>query len=211
MTIFSSVVEAKEKSTQTLTQHILFSSPLILWNHPPSTQPTYVHAPLFFTFEPTGCDIPVHQDCYGVDVVPSGNWYCQRCEDRIPVMNTVRETEGFMGKFNILASNLSIISLVTLGSILTIVCTYTNSRAVAVLRLRELSSAQQYPTNISTQPVHASTHVWTKPWIPSNSTPRSSVSRSAVSAKPIPESALPAVPTAAPGPCMLHAHKNTIL
>lgn len=43
--------------------------------------------PILFCDGP-GCDIPVHQDCYGVDVVPSGNWYCQRCEDRIPVMNT---------------------------------------------------------------------------------------------------------------------------
>ncbi|KAF9377907.1 Zinc finger protein zfp-1, partial [Podila verticillata] len=35
-----------------------------------------------------GCDIPVHQNCYGVAVVPDGDWYCQRCEDKIPVDNT---------------------------------------------------------------------------------------------------------------------------
>ncbi|KAF9088466.1 Protein AF-17 [Mortierella sp. AD031] len=44
--------------------------------------------PILFCDGP-GCDIPVHQKCYGVDVVPSGNWYCQRCEDRIPVLNTI--------------------------------------------------------------------------------------------------------------------------
>ncbi|KAG0269603.1 Protein AF-17 [Linnemannia exigua] len=48
---------------------------------------SYPKNPILFCDGP-GCDIPVHQKCYGVDVVPSGNWYCQRCEDRIPVMNT---------------------------------------------------------------------------------------------------------------------------
>nr|KAJ3422196.1 Protein AF-17 [Polyrhizophydium stewartii] len=37
------------------------------------------------------CDIPVHQKCYGIDVVPPGDekWFCQRCEDNVPVDKTV--------------------------------------------------------------------------------------------------------------------------
>ncbi|OAD66884.1 hypothetical protein PHYBLDRAFT_152149 [Phycomyces blakesleeanus NRRL 1555(-)] len=35
-----------------------------------------------------GCDIPVHQSCYGVEVIPEGDWFCQRCEDGIPVDKT---------------------------------------------------------------------------------------------------------------------------
>ncbi|KAI9498633.1 hypothetical protein BDB00DRAFT_798819 [Zychaea mexicana] len=26
-----------------------------------------------------GCDMPVHQLCYGVSIIPEGNWYCERC------------------------------------------------------------------------------------------------------------------------------------
>ncbi|KAI9286046.1 PHD-zinc-finger like domain-containing protein [Umbelopsis sp. AD052] len=29
------------------------------------------------------CDLPVHQDCYGIDEVPDGSWYCERCEDGV--------------------------------------------------------------------------------------------------------------------------------
>ncbi|ORZ04050.1 hypothetical protein BCR41DRAFT_426079 [Lobosporangium transversale] len=43
--------------------------------------------PILFCDGPD-CDIPVHQKCYGIEVVPEGNWYCQRCEDHIPVANT---------------------------------------------------------------------------------------------------------------------------
>lgn len=28
----------------------------------------------------SGCDIGVHQFCYGVTDIPEGDWYCQRCE-----------------------------------------------------------------------------------------------------------------------------------
>ncbi|KAF9955052.1 Protein AF-17 [Mortierella alpina] len=48
---------------------------------------SFTKNPILFCDGP-GCDIPVHQKCYGVAVVPSGNWYCQRCEDRIPINNT---------------------------------------------------------------------------------------------------------------------------
>ena len=28
-----------------------------------------------------GCDIGVHQGCYGVTTVPAGDWYCNRCKE----------------------------------------------------------------------------------------------------------------------------------
>ncbi|KAI7872505.1 hypothetical protein BDF14DRAFT_1754089 [Spinellus fusiger] len=34
------------------------------------------------------CDIPVHQCCYGVKVIPEGDWFCQRCEDSVSVNDT---------------------------------------------------------------------------------------------------------------------------
>ncbi|KAI8916096.1 hypothetical protein EDD86DRAFT_197632 [Gorgonomyces haynaldii] len=37
-----------------------------------------------------GCDIPVHQRCYGIEHVPPGEekWHCQRCDDGVQVENT---------------------------------------------------------------------------------------------------------------------------
>lgn len=59
------------------------------------------------------CNLPVHQgkpnstrvkiirdlvsnhldltDCYGIDEVPSGSWYCERCEDGVLPSETVRQ------------------------------------------------------------------------------------------------------------------------
>ena len=28
----------------------------------------------------TGCDVAVHQGCYGIVNIPDGDWYCKRCE-----------------------------------------------------------------------------------------------------------------------------------
>eukprot|EP01099_Mayorella_cantabrigiensis_P004345 TRINITY_DN3260_c0_g1_i1.p1 TRINITY_DN3260_c0_g1~~TRINITY_DN3260_c0_g1_i1.p1 ORF type:complete len:145 (+),score=16.79 TRINITY_DN3260_c0_g1_i1:643-1077(+) len=27
-----------------------------------------------------GCNIPVHQKCYGIPKIPRGNWFCNRCQ-----------------------------------------------------------------------------------------------------------------------------------
>ena len=35
-----------------------------------------------------GCDVPHHTYCVDLDTVPSGPWYCSRCEERGPVSTT---------------------------------------------------------------------------------------------------------------------------
>jgi hypothetical protein len=37
-----------------------------------------------------GCDIPVHQKCYGINVIPPGkeSWFCDRCADHVKINKT---------------------------------------------------------------------------------------------------------------------------
>ncbi|ORX98210.1 hypothetical protein K493DRAFT_406672 [Basidiobolus meristosporus CBS 931.73] len=62
-----------------------------------------------------GCDIPVHQKCYGIDVVPPGNqkWFCQRCADKIPVDQTIPiccdKTEGAFKRTDIPGSYIHVL------------------------------------------------------------------------------------------------------
>ena len=32
----------------------------------------------------SGCEIGVHQECYGIKAVPEDDWFCDRCSEKLP-------------------------------------------------------------------------------------------------------------------------------